>query len=691
MNRLSNEKSPYLLQHAQNPVDWYPWGEEAFAKARNEDKPLFLSIGYSTCHWCHVMAHESFEDEETAKRMNEVFINIKVDREERPDIDGIYMSVCQGLTGSGGWPLTIIMTPDKKPFFAGTYFPRKTAHGILGMNDLIDKIEDLWKNERDGIIESAENITNWLGQKRYTSSGKNPGTDTLKKAFKELDSRYDSKNGGFSPAPKFPTPHQLTFLLRYYRRFKDTYALDMVEKTLNAMFHGGIHDHVGSGFHRYSTDAKWFVPHFEKMLYDQALIAFAATETFLATGKTIFADIANDALTYVIRDLHSDTGAFFSAEDADSEGVEGKFYLWCEPEIREVLNEEEAGLWIKAYGIETKGNLRDGISDKTLNMNIPFLKKSSKELSVETGIDEEVLRNILEASTKKLLAVRGKRTHPQRDEKILTDMNGLMIAALAKGARGFDNPAYVHYAEKAAAFILGQMRIDDGGLFHRYCDGQTAIPGFLDDYAFFIWGLIELYETTFDVKYLEAAISLNSYMTEHFHDNEAGGFFFTSDMQEEVLVRKKDLYDGAIPSGNSVAALNLIRLSKLTGNPGLEDMASKIAEAFSQQIMENPSAFTQFLAALDFMIGPSHEIVITGDDDSDDASEMIRALRRLYMPNTSIMFIPGDDCLDKIKKIAPFVSDMKMQPSMTIAYVCSGSTCLSPVYDMESLKALLEQ
>jgi uncharacterized protein YyaL (SSP411 family) len=623
--------------------------------------------------------------------MNDVFVNIKVDREERPDIDAIYMRVCQGLTGGGGWPLTIIMTPDKKPFFAGTYFPRKTTYGIPGMNDLINKIDAVWKNERGSILESADKITNWLRQKTNSSSGKDPGTDALQKAFMELDARYDRKHGGFSPAPKFPTPHQLTFLLRYHKRFKDVHALDMVENTLKAMYQGGIHDHIGSGFHRYSTDEKWFVPHFEKMLYDQALIAFAAAETFLASGKAIFADIANDAFTYVLRDLLSDTGAFFSAEDADSEGIEGKFYIWSEPEIREVLNEKEAELCIKAYGIEQGGNYTERGAQKSGCTNILYLKKSLQELSGETGVDEKALREMLEALRKILFAAREKRARPQRDEKILTDLNGLMIAALAKGSSAFDNPAYAECAERAADFILSKMRTGDGGLFHRYCDGQTAIPGFLDDYAFFIWGLIELYETTFDVKYLEAAISLNRYLTEHFHDNDAGGFFFTSDRQEELLIRRKDLYDGAMPSGNSVAALNLIRLARLTGNPELEAVAMRTGTAFSRQIMENPSAFTQFLSALDFMIGPSHEIIIVSGDDNDTASEMIRSLRRLYMPDTTIMFISGDGCLEKIREIAPFVSDMKIPPSMTAAYVCSGSTCHNPVYNMESLKVLLEQ
>ncbi len=688
MNRLSNEKSPYLLQHAQNPVDWYPWGEEAFTKAINEDKPVFLSIGYSTCHWCHVMAHESFEDVETARRMNDVFVNIKVDREERPDIDGIYMRVCQGLTGSGGWPLTIIMTPDKKPFFAGTYFPRKNTYGHPGMADLIEKIDGLWKNERSNILSSADKITDWLRQKIDTPTGEEPGIDTLQKAFAELKARYDKRYGGFSPAPKFPTPHQLIFLLRYYSRFNDRQAIDMVKNTLKAMFRGGIHDHVGFGFHRYSTDEKWLIPHFEKMLYDQALIAFAAAETYQASGESIFADIANDIFTYVLRDMHSETGGFFSAEDADSESIEGKFYLWSEQEIREALNEEEADLWIKAYGIEPDGNYAESGPHQSNFKNILYLKKSLPDLSVETGLDTNALGDSLEVSRKKLFQIREKRIRPQRDDKMLTDLNGLMIASLAKGASVFNNHSYAEYAKKAADFILEEMRTDDGGLYHRYYDGHRAIPGFLDDYAFFIWGLIELYEATFDAGYLEAAIRLNKYMTGHFPDNINSGFFFTSDKEEELLIRKKDLYDGAVPSGNSVAALNLIRLARLTGNPGLEAMANKTGRAFYRQIRENPSAFTQFLIALDFMLGPSYEVILVAGRGGADTSLMIEALRQIYIPNISILFIPENSDITRIRAIVPFISDMKASPSKTTAYVCSGNTCLRPVDSPESLPSL---
>jgi len=463
----------------------------------------------------------------------------------------------------------------------------------------------------------------------------------------------------------------------------------MVENTLKAMYQGGIHDDIGSGFHRYSTDAKWFVPHFEKMLYDQALIAIAAAETFLATDKATYADIVNDVFTYVIRDLLSETGAFFSAEDADSEGVEGKFYLWSETKIREVLNEKEAGLWIRAYGIEAEGNISEGITEETLHRNIPFLTKSLQELSSETGVDEEKLGNILKASAKKLFAAREKRTRPQRDEKILTDLNGLMIAALAKGGSALNSLSYIERARKAADFILAEMRTQDGGLFHRYCEGQTAIPGFLNDYAFFIWGLIELYEATFDFNYLEAAIKLNTYLTGHFQDTENGGFFFTSDKHEELLLREKTLYDGAMPSGNSISALNLIRLSRLTGNPELEEMARKTGNAFSLQIIDNPSAFTQFLAVLDFMIGDSCEIIITGSSNNEDTAAMIEALRRLYIPGMSILFIPYDADPEKIREIAPFTSDMKTALAKTTAYVCSGGTCFNPVDSIESLMDLI--
>ncbi len=498
-NRLITEKSPYLLQHAHNPVDWYPWGEEAFEKARREDKPVFLSIGYSTCHWCHVMERESFEDADVAALLNEHFVSIKVDREERPDIDGVYMTVCQMLTGSGGWPLTVIMTPDKKPFYAGTYFPKQSMSGRPGMMDMLPQLAEAWKSRREELLKSADEITSVLGRSSAMTPGDGPGATEVKAAFGLLERSFDDRHGGFGQAPKFPTPHQLLLCLRHWKRSGDARALEMVEKTLQAMRRGGVYDHLGFGFHRYSTDERWFAPHFEKMLYDQAMIALALIETHQATGKIEYRQVAEEIFTYVIRDMTSAEGAFYSAEDADSEGVEGKFYLWTAEEIRTRLPEAEAKLVIDLFNVKDGGNFEDGGH----GANILHLTGSMEQNAARLGLDEEKLRKKLEPSLITLFDAREKRVHPYKDDKVLTDWNGLMIAALARAARVIDEPGCLAAAEKAIRFNREKMRTKNGRLLHRYRDGSAGIDGGIDDYAFFIWGLIELYESSFDSAYLE--------------------------------------------------------------------------------------------------------------------------------------------------------------------------------------------
>ncbi|MFW9990308.1 MAG: thioredoxin domain-containing protein, partial [Candidatus Odinarchaeota archaeon] len=514
MNHLSNEKSPYLTQHAKNPVDWYPWGKEAFDKAQQEDKPIFLSIGYSTCHWCHVMAHESFEDEEVAELMNDTFISIKVDREERPDIDKIYMMICQLMTGSGGWPLTIIMTPNKKPFFAGTYLPKQTRFGRIGLIDLIKRIKDLWNNQRLELLDSAQKITFNLQNIDQESPGDKITKSTLNKTFQRLSIKYDSINGGFGDRPKFPTPHNVIFLLRYWKRTGNKKALQMVESTLLEMKKGGIYDHIGFGFHRYSTDSKWLVPHFEKMLYDQALITIAYIEAYQATKKSIYKKTAQEILEYVLRDMISSESGFFSAEDADSEGEEGKFYIWSRNELERILGKEELDLAIKVFNIEQSGNyLEESIGKKT-GKNIIHLKSIPKG-EIENEIDE---------IRKKLFGIRQKRIHPHKDEKILTDWNGLMIIALAKAAVAFQEIKYLKIAKDNVGFLLSHLREANGRLLHRYKDGSSEIQGYLDDYAFLIWGLIELYEATFDIFYLKTALDLHKIQLDDFWDENIGGF-----------------------------------------------------------------------------------------------------------------------------------------------------------------------
>ncbi len=689
-NRLIHEKSPYLLQHAENPVDWYAWGPEAFEKASKENKPIFLSIGYSTCHWCHVMAHESFEDPEVARLMNEVFICIKVDREERPDIDNIYMRVCQMMTGSGGWPLTILMTPDKKPFYAGTYIPKK-SYGRIGMLDLVPRIKELWNTQHADILKSANQITEGLNQFSHDSSEARLDASTLKAAYELLARRFSEQHGGFGTSPKFPSPQNLLFLLRYWKSTDDGNALRMVVKTLHSMRKGGIYDHIGYGFHRYSTDPEWLVPHFEKMLYDQAMLAMAYTEAYLATGKKEFGETAKEIFAYVMRDMTDPKGGFYSAEDADSEGKEGKFYVWTEEEIRHALKEEDANLIINVFNIEKAGNFKDEIAGKNTGDNILHLKKNLAEIALgnKTSLDE--LQERVETARRKLFAVRSKRIRPHKDDKILTDWNGLMIAALAKGAQAFDAPEYLAAAERAADFILSDMRRQDGRLLHRYRGGQAGIPAFADDYAFFIWGLLELYETNFNVNYLRTALDLNNEMIKHFWDNQNGGFYFTADDAEDLIVRQKEVYDGAIPSGNSVAALNLFRLARITADPELEEKANKTMLAFSTEVKKMPAGYTQMMIGLSFGIGPAYEIIIAGNPRAVDTRDMLNTLRRHFIPNKIVLLIPTDEKTPEITRIAKFTEHQSGIGGKATAYICRDYTCKMPVTDTKEMLKLLKE
>ncbi len=688
-NRLKSEKSPYLLQHARNPVDWYPWGSEAFETARREKKPIFLSIGYSTCHWCHVMEHESFEDPQVARLMNEVFVSIKVDREERPDLDNIYMTVCQMMTGSGGWPLTIVMTPDKKPFFAGTYFPKESRHGRIGMLDLIPRIQEIWMKRHDEVTKSADQITTALQQHSRNEPGEELGELTLRAAYERLAQRFDEQHGGFGSAPKFPTPHNLLFLLRYWRRSGNEKALGMVEKTLQAMRRGGIYDHIGFGFHRYSTDPLWLVPHFEKMLYDQALLGMVYTEAYQASGRREYGKTAREIFSYVLRDMRSPEGTFYSAEDADSEGEEGKFYLWAEEEIQQVLSEEEARLVMAAFAVERRGNFNEEATGKRGGTNILHLKRGLHEIGSDLKIPEEQLRARLENARGKLSAAREKRVHPHKDDKILLDWNGLMIAALAKGARVLDEPGYAEAAKGALDFIFKNMRNADGRLLHRYRDGQAALPATVDDYAFLIWGMIELYETTFEVRYLRTALKLNDDLLKHFWDDKAGGFYFTADDAEKLLVRQKDTYDGAIPSGNSAAALNLLRLGRITAKADFEEKAAKIGRAFSKAVKQMPSAYTQLLLAVDFALGPSYEVVIVGKWGADDTKAMIRALRGHFVPNKVVLFRPSGEESPDITRLAGYTKYQSSIDGKATAYVCLNYTCKLPTTDSGKMLEML--
>ncbi len=690
-NRLSKEKSPYLLQHAHNPVDWFPWGEEAFETAKKEDKPIFLSIGYATCHWCHVMERESFENEEVAALLNEAFVCIKVDREERPDIDEIYMTVCQMLTQSGGWPLTIVMTPDKEPFYAATYIPRERKFGRAGMLDLIPRISKAWKTQRNEVVQSATQITKALSS--VSSASGELDEDILTQAVQAASRSFDAEHGGFGNQPKFPTAHRLTFLMRH----DPAGAKEIVQKTLTALRRGGIWDHVGFGIHRYSTDREWLVPHFEKMLYDQAMLALACIEAFEAYGDESARRTAEEIFEYVLRDMTAPEGGFYSAEDADSEGVEGKFSVWSLAELAEVLTAEELAVAVELFNVELGGNFSDEATRKKTGENILHLKNPPRPAATppeegnysipSTGGVREAGGG-LESIRAKLFAVREKRIHPLKDTKVLADWNGLMIAALAKAARVFDEPRYEAAARRAVEFVFSEMG-DGDRLWHRWREGHTAVPGQLDDYAFMIFGLLELYETTFDFKTLEKAVSLNEVVLEHFTDPGHGGFYLTADDAEKLLIRPKSMYDGAIPSGNSVQMMNLLRLARLTGRTEYETLAEKTTHAFSEMINRSPDGFSQALQAVQFAKGPSVEIVIVGSSDSLDTQEMIRAIRSVYLPNKVVLLKEPDD--PAIIKFVPYTRDQKRVDGKATVYICRNFACEAPLTDPAEVVKQLKQ
>lgn len=688
-NRLVDEKSPYLLQHADNPVDWYAWEEGAFEKAQKEDKPVFLSIGYATCHWCHVMAHESFEDTEVAELMNEAFINIKVDREERPDIDHTYMTVCQMMTGSGGWPLTIVMTPEKKPFYAATYIPKRGRYGRPGMLELIPWIQKIWKEKREKVYGSANEITDVFQRSNEQKPGQALTAEVLHKAYQQFEREFDPEHGGFGKSPKFPSSHNLIFLLKYWKRSGEKQALKMAELTLTGMRMGGLYDHIGFGFHRYSTDAGWLLPHFEKMLYDQALLMMAYTEAWQATGKPLFRQTADEIAAYLFRDLTDEKGAFYSAEDADSEGEEGKFYVWSTDGIHEALPVADAELFIEVFNLKEEGNFKEEATRQTTGKNIPHLKKSLAELADERAMEPDDLKKKLESIRKKLFDEREQRIRPLLDDKILTDWNGLMIAAMAKAGNIFRNEEYIEKAEKTHQFIISEMQKEDASLLHRYRDGEAAIQGHADDYAFFIWGLLELYEATFKTVYLDQAIELNDIFIEEFWDVDNGAFYFAGQESEVLLGRKKEGYDGALPSGNSIAMMNLLRLGKITAAPELEEKADQTGRLFSEQIQRSPTGFSQALQAINFGLGPSFEIVIAGKKQEHDTQQMLRELNRYFIPNKVVILNDPDD--KSIQELAPYTKQQTMRDGKATVYICQNYSCEQPVTDPEEMAEKLTQ
>jgi len=680
-NGLIDQTSPYLLQHAHNPVDWLPWGSKAFEMAQKEDKPIFLSIGYSTCHWCHVMEHESFENEQIAEIMNEHFVSIKVDREQRPDVDEIYMNAVVMMTGSGGWPLSVFLTPEGKPFYGGTYFPPRDAYGRPGFERLLLSVANAWKSRRQELVGSAAKMSELLQSQASPTDKSNLSPEIVHEAFVSFQNLFDAVNGGFGTAPKFPQPVNLSMLLSYWHRTADNQALNMVEKTLDEMANGGIYDHIGGGFHRYATDAHWLVPHFEKMLYDQALLGKVYLQAYQITKKERYARIAREIFDYVLRDMTDPAGGFYSAEDADSEGREGTFYLWDPEKIDSALDEEQARLFNACYGITNEGNFEEG---KTI-LNITA---SMEQLGKEFQKDHAAIENILKTARTSLFKERAKRIRPHRDEKIITAWNGLMISSLAYGGAVLDEEKYIRAARRSAEFILNTLH-KNGRLMRYYRDGQVVEKAFLDDYAFTAMGMLDLYEATFDVKWLIEAKSLSNRMIELFADTEKGGFFLAGKDGDKLIARTKSGSDGAIPSGNSVAAVVLLKLGRLTMNQHFTDLGGKVLETFSQQLEQSPAYSSAMLRALDFRLGPAQEIIIAGKADSPDVKKMLRLIRGKFLPNAVVLLHEPDKADSALYNTVPFIKNQTAIDGKATAYVCENYVCKKPVNNIGEFESLI--
>ena len=702
-NALANEKSPYLLQHAHNPVDWLPWGEAAFEKARKEGKPIFLSIGYSTCHWCHVMAHESFENEATAKLMNEHFINIKIDREERPDVDKVYMTYVQATTGSGGWPMSVFLTPDLKPFLGGTYYPPEDRYGRPGFPTLLLRISEAWKKDREGIIAHGNEVTEQL-QKASASeaSGTVVGKEVLATALNYFTSTFDEELGGFGSAPKFPRPVALNFLFRTATRegadSRDgKAAVGMALITLQKMAAGGMYDHLGGGFHRYSVDKFWHIPHFEKMLYDQAQLASSYLDAFQITHDAQYAATVRDVLDYVRRDMTSKEGGFFSAEDADSivehgkpEHREGAFYVWRKDEIDRVLGEESARIFNRVYGVEADGNSPDGSDPhgefKGQNTLIERLSiQDAAKLFMKS--EAEVAKSLAD-SRKKLFDLRTKRPRPHLDDKIITAWNGMMISAFARAAQILDDRTSLEAAQGSAKFIREHLW-KDGALIRSYREGASTVAGFADDYAALIAGLLDLYEADFDIAWLKWAVELQQKQDALFLDAEHGGYFSTAADAKHLLLRMKEDYDGAEPSPNSVSALNLLRLAQITGDAALTERAKKTIAAVSEQLGRFPAAMPQMLCALDASLGKPRQIVMAGPRDSDATRALLREVHTHYIPNRLLLLADGAAGQQWLGARLEFLKTVAPMDGKPAAYVCEDFVCQLPTSDAAKLRTLL--
>ena len=703
-NRLAQEASPYLLQHADNPVAWYPWGDEAFAKARTEEKPIFLSVGYSTCHWCHVMEHESFENDDVARVLNEHFVSIKVDREERPDVDRVYMLFVQATTSSGGWPMSVWLTPELKPFFGGTYFPPESRFGRPGFVDILTEIARVWADERVKLLESADTLTTRLGETRAAAAESGPvaGTETLDDAVAGLSHSFDGTRGGFGGAPKFPRPSDLLFLFREHARTGSELAREMGVQTLRAMAAGGMRDHIGGGFHRYSVDAAWRVPHFEKMLYDQAQLVLAYLEGGQVTRDASLLDVAADTLRYVSRDMTDARGGFYSAEDADSlppeaandaatHKSEGAFYLWTADEV-EALVDGDADVVKRFYGIERGGNAPADPMGEFTGKNILYLQQTASDIATLTGRAEDEVTAAVRAARDRLFDARCARPRPHLDDKVLTAWNGLMIAAYARGARVLQDPSLAAAARGAAAFIREALwRPADGVLNRRYRDGQAAIDAYAEDHAFLVWGLLELFQSDGDAGWLQWAIALQRRQDELFWDDRNGGWYATSGRDVSVLLRLKEDYDGAEPSASSVGLMNLLTLTHLTGEQTMRARAEQALGRFGTQVGHAVRTIPLTLAGLTQYHAGGSQIVVVGEPDADDTRALWSRVAARYLPFAVVIPVRPGQAQDELSGLLPFVASMRMIDGRATAYVCANFTCQEPVTDPEALDAELER
>ena len=680
INRLQHETSPYLQQHARNPVDWHPWDETALQLAREQDKPIFLSIGYSACHWCHVMEHESFENPAIAQLMNAGFVNIKVDREERPDLDQIYMNAVMAMTGSGGWPMSVFLTPDLRPFYGGTYWPPQSKWGRPGFPDILKAVHNAWHENRDGVLQQAEQLTAAVIQAgRPALTLEELTVDSLQSAEAALLRSADRTHGGFGSAPKFPHPMDLRVLLRTYRRFGNPDALKVVCLTLDKMAAGGIYDHLGGGFARYSTDERWLVPHFEKMLYDNALLVPAYLEAWQVTQQPAYARIVHETLQYILREMTQPEGGFYSTQDADSEGVEGKFFVWSRPEILQELGADVGELFCAAYDVSDPGNW-----EHTNILNTP---RPLSVVAQEHGLSLEQLEQQLAAARTHLFERRSHRIPPARDDKVLASWNGLMIAAMAQAARVLDTPVYAAAAKAAADFILQNLQPTPGRLLHAFKDGRARFNGYLDDYAAMIDGLVELYQTTFEDRYLAAAVSLAENMLDQFWDAEDAGFFYTARDHETLIARNKEIHDNATPSGNNHAATALQKLSRLTGRTEFGARAEATIRALAATILRAPTAAGQALIALDDILGPSYEVVLSGPES--EIQTAIRELEQRFIPNKVVAVRPAglsDEQLPAV--LQPLLTGKGTASDQLTVAICQSGACQRPLSGPAALEAI---